>query len=144
MTPKKPFNFQVFPSCSPLLDCSFKDLKELLQADGEIIQCFHNPPWMCTQPVTRAHTYTHAYSNQHMSVTHIYRCIDLLQVFDVFPITCGNGLPVYDNHLPSLRRSLWFSTEQDLSHMNSIFDGVRTFERLQDLLAFSSPLAFFI
>lgn len=96
---------------------------------------------VCTQPVLfYAHTlrHTHAYSSQLMS-----RHIHLLQVFTMFLITCRNGPPVCDNRLPSLLRSVWLCTERDLSHVNWIFDGLRAFEILWDLLAFSSPSAFF-
>lgn len=67
----------------------------------------------------------------------------LMQVFVVFPITCRNGPPARGNHLPSLWRSLRLGAEQDLSHLNWIFDGPRAFEIPWDLLAFSSPPVLF-
>lgn len=119
------------PSCRPLLDCSFKDLNELFQSVEEIIQCFHNP----------------AYTGLHWPLSHtcIFKSVHkrththLLQVFTVLLMTCRKGLRVCDSHL---LWSSWLCTEQDLSRVNLIFDGLHAFEILWDLLAFSSP-AFF-
>lgn len=134
-------------SCRPLLDCSFKDLKALLGGGGEIIHCFHNPAWMCALSRSLSHTFI-KYSNQHTDRhTHTnartHRRTHLMQVFVMFLITCRNGPPACGNHLPSLWRSLRLGAEQDLSHLNWIFDGLRAFEILWDLLAFSSPPVLF-
>lgn len=56
--PRKPLHLQFFVSCCPLLDCSFKDLKELLQDAQKIIQHFYNPAWMCALERSFSHVHT--------------------------------------------------------------------------------------
>lgn len=52
----------LYSSCSPLLDCSFKDLSRLSQDGHRIIHCRHNPGRFHTYIFGRVHNRTRAHT----------------------------------------------------------------------------------